>query len=184
MVLTQSFDQSCRRASGLAKDRALWIAFYHRQTYELPTPYPLGHFSCNGLESDTRTSDIETLVLTVNRTENTWLLPRSKPRSLSRIPTYNFDYPLMSSRIDPGAILSIDVLLNRWLLAVYQEGQVELWDLAPQTLPCGYDIGFHWDHGSSTPVKRELRYQIQGPASCTASVASVADGSITLAVTR
>ena len=117
--------QSCTRLSALSHDRQQWLQILREQRCCLPLPSHLNHPpSWISLSS----SDTEALVRHLHIVNRTWLLPRSQ----YFVPGHRKGCLLDPAREDnDGArtIYSINVFLDRWLLCIYHEKMVEIWDL-------------------------------------------------------
>ncbi len=95
------------------------------QSRSLPLPY---HLKSPSSWTPLASQQIETAVRRLHIVDHTWLLPRS---------TYFVPGHSASCALDPvfinedgsRTIYSISIFLDRWLLCIYHEKLVELWDL-------------------------------------------------------
>ena len=94
-----------------------------QRNWHLPFPLHLDHpSSWEGLP----TEGVEALVHRLALVHTRWLLPRTQ----YLIPSHG-DSRLPFNDNAARTIHSIDVFLDRWLLCIYQEKLVEMWDLDP-----------------------------------------------------
>lgn len=149
-------------------DRSIWLSQYQSYSTRFPIPYPPQY-----LLDDKRTSEItgprlESLVLSTHVAETRWLTERGTPRLLY---TGNKAMEIVDTGFF-GTLLSIDIMLGRWLVAVHQEGMIMLWDLLPtaQGLDNDFGVGFRWTDGQSAIPRCRFKTELQGIGSCTSSV--------------
>ncbi|RDB23383.1 hypothetical protein Hypma_008925 [Hypsizygus marmoreus] len=120
--------QTCVKLSQLTADRTLWLQLLHRQYATLPLPSHLRRL----IESEDPTLlDLPHLALVpevrfAHRIAQSWTQPRR-------------DRPVKLEPKTANSLLGFEVFLDRWLLAAYGEGIVQLWDINPHksdsTLP-------------------------------------------------
>ena len=116
---TITFQQTCTSFKHLSHDRSLWLAIIHHQKYDLDLPLPQYTYNPSSL-LDMPTSKLEEVVVSAHRVHRSWLLRRS--------PDIHATARNLSPK--PGQYLhSLDIFLDRWLLCVYYEGIVSLWDI-------------------------------------------------------
>ena len=103
----------------------MWLQILHSQSRYLPLPSHLGEPST---WTSLSTSEIESTVRRLHTVNRTWLLPRSAFFVPEHVESCALD---SASGNDDGSrtIYSIDIFLDRWLLCIYHEKLVELWDL-------------------------------------------------------
>ena len=127
-------------------------------------------------------SQLESLVLSVDYANRKWHAPRGKPHLLNTIPS-----PMPFSDIgDYGTILSIDIASSRWLVVVYQESMLALWDLHSSTGDDHPQVGFNWPATETNAPTRIFKGMLDGMGLCASSVVCMdSDGdSILLAASR
>ncbi|EMD39177.1 hypothetical protein CERSUDRAFT_93221 [Gelatoporia subvermispora B] len=119
---------------------------------------------------------IEELVKAVHRIDQTWLLPREPLKILGR-PSSPYTGP--QDRADPGdvkTILAMDMFSDRWLLCVFHERLVQLWDLhAGQQCPL-----FATLQGLDTSATCLISRKIEGSGLFTSSVACLDESNSTI----
>lgn len=119
------YPQTCAYICDITRDKALWLSLLRVQSRRLPLHIP----KSNRTLSDLQPTEIERLVLSAHHIDRTWLLPRQGLIS-----------PYLSSKSSLGScsdnvsgdfrsISSMDIFFDRWLVCIYCEGIVELWDL-------------------------------------------------------
>lgn len=105
----------------LSHDRSLWLAVLHRQQHEQNLPLPSFTYHPLALVKIS-TSELEAITASAYQVDRSWLSPRDS----------GIDQAARSLRPKPAQyLLSLDLFLDRWLLCVYGEGVVSLWDLQP-----------------------------------------------------
>lgn len=124
-TLLTLWTQTCTRLCVVTQDRSAWLQMLRTQSRSLPFPYYLrSPSSWTSLTSE----QIQTAVRRLHIVDDTWLLSRS---------TYFVPGHSASCALDPvfmnddgsRTIYSINIFLDRWLLCIYHEKLVELWDL-------------------------------------------------------
>ena len=87
-----------------------------------------------------------------------------------------------------GTLLALDILEGRWLVAVYQEAVVALWDLHPSVDVENLGLGFKWHNHQAGEHAARCRTicELQGIGLCTSSTLSMTrdKDAIFLAVSR
>lgn len=120
-------------------------------TSRLLSPY----YTCNS-EPEVGAYSVEAWCTYVQQTKKQWLNSRSGSWPLN-----------IEEALDPGSglqdkfpltILSIDVFKDRWLLVVYREALLELWDLYPQLAS-----ELRADALNSHPSEAVCRVRVQNP---------------------
>jgi len=127
-------------------------------------------------------ADIERLVLSTYRIEKAWLHPRNPPATLTPRPRPSLDYADINSDLGHArTILALDVFSDRWLLCVYYEQLLEVWDL----LPNGAAPLDGSQQDEAAPPVCYLSKRLPGSGLCTSSCACLEeDGSaIIVAIT-
>lgn len=163
------------------------MSLYSYQYQEYPVPYPWKWISsCEQADKITST-ELQSLVLSVDRTEKRWssVKPLAVPQAL-RIPEISSNsVSQLSNNI--GMLLSLDILLDRWLVAVYQEAVVTLWDLHP-SWDSDNGLGFQWHdtYSKRSSPRCKVRHDLHGIGLCTSSTLAMTKerDAILLAVSR
>ncbi|KAK7687759.1 hypothetical protein QCA50_008978 [Cerrena zonata] len=151
---------TCRKLSLLTHDRLIWIKHLQTMAHHDPIPPVTSrllspYYTCDS-EREAGTSTVEAWCGYVRQTKNSWLNSRSASWPLN-----------IEEALDPGSglqdkfpltILSIDVFRDRWLLVVYREKLLELWDLYPQL-----STGLHPDALNTHPSESVCRVRVQNP---------------------
>ena len=99
------------------------MLFNQHATVPIPPPYD------DDPDSFTRPLDasaLSRLVLSIYHTERSWLLPRSPPVPI--MPSESLAHTDLSDFGGRHATL-MEVIADRWLLSIYDEGTVCIWDL-------------------------------------------------------
>ncbi|PIL25185.1 hypothetical protein GSI_13074 [Ganoderma sinense ZZ0214-1] len=113
------------RLSVVTQDRSAWLQMLRAQSRSLPLPYHLKNpSSWMPLASE----QIQRTVRRLHIVDHTWLLPRSTYFVPGHSSSCALD-PLFMNEDGSRTIYSIDIFLDRWLLCIYHEKLVELWDL-------------------------------------------------------
>lgn len=120
-------------------------------TSKLLSPY----YTCDS-GSEGGASSVEAWCTYVQQTKKTWLNSRSASWPLN-----------VEETLDPGSglqdkfpltILSIDIFKDRWLLVVYREALLELWDLYPSL-----SSSIRAEALDSHPSEAVCRVRVQNP---------------------
>lgn len=97
-------------------DRSVWLSVV-RQNRHLPLP---SYLHSPSLLVETPTTSLESAIRSAHKVSKSWLLPRATnihPAAENLHPT-------------PGQhLILLEIFSDRWLLCVYAEGSVSLWDL-------------------------------------------------------
>lgn len=129
------------------------------------------------------TSSLEASVRSVHAAAEAWLRPRS-PLKLEK-EVVGSHWPLVSI-IRHLPIRDMRILLDRWVVVVYQEGSYELWDLFPHddgSAELGLPQNGAWSRRYYTPVRRVVG-DIRGPCSSSAACVDPEGGSILIAMAK
>lgn len=96
----------------LTTSKSIWVHFIHEQQQNLPL-----YSNLQGALTfeDVSSADLEAIVIRNRRIQLNWTLPRSLSPHELRPP---------SGKI----LLGLELFLDRWLLGVYSDGFVHLWD--------------------------------------------------------
>ena len=131
LTLFYIYAQTCTHLYSLTQDRYYWLRILQEQSLSLPLPTHIKHPS-SWLHLTAR--DIEAVVRQLHIASRTWLLPRSQFFTASHSATCVLDSALDN---DDGArtIYSLDMYLARWLVCIYHEKTVEIWDLDSTVRP-------------------------------------------------
>ncbi|KAH9933402.1 uncharacterized protein B0H18DRAFT_644146 [Fomitopsis serialis] len=117
--------KTCMDICRLSQDRSVWLRMLLSQRSQVPIPSPYDGDPTNA--TLTLGSDVlERLVLSIYYTERSWLLPRAPPIALG------FPDQSVTARFSEqsgNTALFMEVLADRWLLAIYNEGLLYIWDL-------------------------------------------------------
>ncbi|KZT21192.1 hypothetical protein NEOLEDRAFT_1139827 [Neolentinus lepideus HHB14362 ss-1] len=108
-----SLRKTCRTLSDLTREKSLWFDIIRRQQRYLPLPP--GARAHDSL-ADFTSSHLESIVTKAYNVERTWRIPR---QSILKKFAPHFG----------SFILALELFLDRWLLCVYSEGVIALWDL-------------------------------------------------------
>lgn len=104
----------------VTRERVPWLSKLREQQYDRHLPFPAQVRKVSSIPNIS-TSDIEKTCVLADRVDRSWLLPRSQeqrklPQSFGR------------------TIINLEVYLERWLLVVYSNGMVALWDMSSSGL--------------------------------------------------
>lgn len=123
---------TCRKLHSLTQDQLLWL----RLLQGLADTEPLPPLATQILKSGAGPDGIhvEELCRFVHHTEKTWIETRSKPWSLTVRENSDPRSTTPQALNDNSALtlMSLNVFKDRWLLIVYREALMELWDLYPE----------------------------------------------------
>ncbi|EKM82030.1 hypothetical protein AGABI1DRAFT_126380 [Agaricus bisporus var. burnettii JB137-S8] len=106
--------QSCRRLRDVAQDRTVWSSRLAQQRLLYPVP-PWFTFS-----GTSPVVDIENAVVSTHRVAQAWPRRRREPFKVK---------PTMGTML-----IALEMFLDRWLLLVYGDGSLHLWDTAFESL--------------------------------------------------
>lgn len=172
--------QTCKILHRVSYDRSLWVVLYNVLAQDRRCPLP-GNGGEEILAGLTQT-EVESLVVGLYATEKQWLFSRAPPKLLELAAGAR---PLISSS-ETWGILAMDVLLDRWLVVMYQDDILEIWDLFPGVKRSTAGIAEAWNcHTSPMPICK-IRHVVQGIGPCTAFANCVEQNgpSLVLAVAR
>ncbi|KDR67709.1 hypothetical protein GALMADRAFT_257992 [Galerina marginata CBS 339.88] len=113
--------QTCRTLCKTSYDRVIWMSLLQEQLAYLPMPPELAriyHREDRLLQSYS-TCTIESTVVKAQRTAAAWVMPRA-------VEPYKLKKEVGSN------LMGLRMFLDRWLLALYSEGVVHLYDTQPQ----------------------------------------------------
>ncbi|OCH96346.1 hypothetical protein OBBRIDRAFT_234685 [Obba rivulosa] len=120
--------------------------------------------------------EIEQVVKAANYIDQMWLLPRTSPRILGRPSSPGTKIQNGAEPGDVKTILAMDIFSDRWLLCVYHERLVQLWDLHSQHQYPFFGI----TQDRPTFATCFINRRIEGSGLFTSSIACLDDGSDTL----
>ncbi|KAJ7663899.1 hypothetical protein DFH06DRAFT_335805 [Mycena polygramma] len=127
--------QTCHHLSQLTREKIVWLTFLERlwNLGDIPLPSSAASDSAIDLSSST----LESIVLSAIRASDSWLLPRKIKPILN--PAHG------------QSILGLNIFLDTWLLIVYADGLIYLWDIREEAPRRGYcdtldlrDPGIRW----------------------------------------
>ena len=130
--------------------------------------------------------EVESLVLSVHLTERRWALLRDAPTLLETLGSV----PSTEESMRAGtSILSMSILADRWLVALFQGDVLEIWDLCPNSEDSNAGITKGWHSGEPNgPRHAECKIvhavQVNGPCSMSAIALGEDGRSIIIAVGR
>ncbi|KAI0695340.1 hypothetical protein C8T65DRAFT_665439 [Cerioporus squamosus] len=117
--------KTCKRLNSLTRDHHAWLVMLHTQESYAPLPPHLRDPHC---WTHLSSSELETVVRRLHEIHRTWLLRRSTYFLPSHDESCMLD-PLFSNDDGARTIYSVEIFLDRWLLCIYHEKLVEIWDL-------------------------------------------------------
>ncbi|KAJ7261865.1 hypothetical protein C8J57DRAFT_1335578, partial [Mycena rebaudengoi] len=154
--------QASRYISELTRDKSLWLAFLEDQRRSGEVPLPTVAQDYTNVVSST----IESIAVSTKRALDRWALPRETR-------------PIIHSQ---GGVLSgLNLFADTWLLVVYQDGLVYLWNIQGPAIQDGcraiLDLrapGIKWKSYSAvlSPTNHEITLAISNTA-CKTTVYSV-----------
>ncbi|KAI0698380.1 hypothetical protein BC835DRAFT_668168 [Cytidiella melzeri] len=118
--------KTCRRCFLLSHERPIWEAVLQAQSKHLPVPHFINSRSGR---LDVRSGDLETLATSVHATATSWLRPHRPAQSLQ--PDVSPHHPGYTYSPRVRSIQDFHMLLDRWLVVVFQDSCYEIWDLYP-----------------------------------------------------
>lgn len=140
----------------MTRDNSLWMALLVFRIDRIPL---LLKWRANP-NAMLLTNNVEHIVAATSAVSRRWIQPREGP----------------ARRLNPSrmaeAILLLDVFYDRWLVCVYVEGVIAIWDLGPPYARC--DTVFC----GTVQVPEEFSW------SCVASATDILTGFITIALTK
>ncbi|KAI0741664.1 hypothetical protein C8Q80DRAFT_147997 [Daedaleopsis nitida] len=117
--------KTCAPLYTLTQDRYVWLYILREQSRSVPLPPHLEHpSSWAHLPID----ELEVLVRRIQMVDRNWLRPRSHYFLPGHCTSCSLD-PVFNNDDGARTIYSIEVFLDRWLLCIYHEKLVEVWDL-------------------------------------------------------
>ncbi|KAA1468920.1 hypothetical protein DENSPDRAFT_834417 [Dentipellis sp. KUC8613] len=151
--------KTCRFLSLLSRDKGLWLEHLRSQQSSLPLPHKARDYE---LSTSLSSSEIERIVTTAQKVEAAWPLERSTVTTLGGIP---------ADKVCPD-ILYLTALADAWVLCVYGNGSIALWDISVRD-------------GEAQHSRPPLCWQLWGRDPWTSAIASVdpSHDAILLAVT-
>ncbi|CCM02590.1 uncharacterized protein FIBRA_04693 [Fibroporia radiculosa] len=156
-------------------DRTIWNSLLYSLSNHIPLISTFARDPATAA-SQLSTKDLERFVISTYRIDRTWLQSRGPPISLSIRPKLGIEQDVSHNLTDNRTILSLDTIDDRWLLCVYHERFLELWDLLSKgSIPTN----------APADIVCCLCSHLPGDSPCTSSRASLDEdqSSIILAVT-
>ncbi|OJT11205.1 hypothetical protein TRAPUB_12249 [Trametes pubescens] len=117
--------KTCRRLRDTTQDHSVWLHILRREGEHLPLPRHIADLSSLVQLSSAQLEAVVRRLCTVNRT---WLLSRTHYFSPGHRQSCALD-PIFDNDDGARSIYSIEIFLDRWLLCIYHEKLVEIWDL-------------------------------------------------------
>lgn len=105
--------QTCIKLCEITHDHALWMDFLSVQQRRLPLP---PHLRRPPSSVDLPSTVLESAVTSTYRVAQSWMLPR-QTHPIKLVPKLG------------DSLLGLQVFLDRWLLSIYSDGLVHLWDI-------------------------------------------------------
>ncbi|GAW04486.1 hypothetical protein F5879DRAFT_948646 [Lentinula edodes] len=105
-----SLRQTCTYLAELSKDRLIWHDLIQEQRTRLPLP-PNARGNLEAWSTDA----LESLVISNELIDDLWLIPRETP-------------PVKLQNRRGELLLGLEIFADRWILAVYMDGYMDLWD--------------------------------------------------------
>ncbi|TFY72457.1 hypothetical protein EVG20_g544 [Dentipellis fragilis] len=109
--------KTCSFLSLLSRDKGLWLEHLRSQQFSLPLPRKARNYE---LSTSLSANEIESIVTTAQKVEAAWPLERPTVTLLDGIP---------ADKVCPD-ILYLTVLADTWVLCVYGNGSIALWDIS------------------------------------------------------
>ncbi|KAJ4470181.1 hypothetical protein J3R30DRAFT_1235011 [Lentinula aciculospora] len=106
-----SLRQTCTHLAAVSKDKLIWSTQIQKQRTRLPVP---PNFR-KGLE-DWSADALEALAISNELVDDLWLVPRESP-------------PVELHNKRGEILLGLEIFSDRWILAVYADGFMNLWDI-------------------------------------------------------
>lgn len=156
----------------IVQDRAIWANILEEQRRHFPFP---AHLALSPPYARLDSEQLRGLARDIHRFEADWLLPRA----VSYVPPHPSSLERRFTHEDAKSIFSIEILLDRWLLCIYKERVIELWEL-PSSGAAIVNNGL-----SSEPLARHHTSLVFGTSGFCASAATHmddTDGMLTVAV--
>ncbi|KAJ4486976.1 hypothetical protein C8R41DRAFT_837439 [Lentinula lateritia] len=105
-----SLRQTCTYLAEVSKDKLIWHDIVQEQRTRLPFP-PNARGNLEAWPTDA----LESLVVSNELVDDLWLIPRETP-------------PVKLQNRRGELLLGLEIFADRWILAVYMDGYVDLWD--------------------------------------------------------
>ncbi|KAJ3931238.1 MAG: hypothetical protein NXY57DRAFT_237885 [Lentinula lateritia] len=105
-----SLRQTCTYLAEVSKDRLIWHDIVQEQRTRLPFP-PNARGNLEAWPTDA----LESLVVSNELVDDLWLIPRETP-------------PVKLQNRRGELLLGLEIFADRWILAVYMDGYMDLWD--------------------------------------------------------
>ncbi|KAI0331663.1 hypothetical protein GY45DRAFT_599432 [Cubamyces sp. BRFM 1775] len=117
--------ETCQRLRDLTQDRSVWLLMLSQEAQRLPLPRQLEDRT---MWADLSSVQLMSIVRRLRDVGRTWLSPRMHYFVPGHRQSCALD-PIFDSESGARSIYSIEILLDRWLLCIYHEKLVEIWDL-------------------------------------------------------
>ncbi|KAI0369106.1 hypothetical protein BV20DRAFT_410908 [Pilatotrama ljubarskyi] len=117
--------KTCRRLRNPTQDRSVWLHILRRQGHRLPLPR---HIADSSTWTHIPSTHLEAIVQRLHTVECTWLSPRTHYFAPGHRQSCALD-PIFDNDDGARSIYSLEIFLERWLLCIYHEKLVEIWDL-------------------------------------------------------
>ncbi|KAJ6580857.1 hypothetical protein B0H19DRAFT_1060565 [Mycena capillaripes] len=149
--------RTCRGISVLTYDKTVWLTFLERLRSRGDVPLPP---SAGDSAIDLSSSTLESIVVSALRAADSWELPRKLKPVLK--PSHG------------QSILGLNIFLDTWLLIVYVDGLVYLWDIRESAPRQGYcdtldlrEPGMRWSSyiASLVPNSEQIMFSISSGTS-------------------
>ncbi|KAF9448928.1 hypothetical protein P691DRAFT_813357 [Macrolepiota fuliginosa MF-IS2] len=115
--------QSCKQLRDITQDKFIWVSLLKNQRWNHPIPPWFDFYESLAAPANPSTVELEHAVVTTHRIARAWPCPRSPPLKA---------HPRLGDML-----FMLEMYLDRWLLVIYAEGLVYLWDTQanPMTPP-------------------------------------------------
>ncbi|RDX48130.1 hypothetical protein OH76DRAFT_676854 [Lentinus brumalis] len=117
--------KTCQRLNALTRDHHAWLVMLHAQKRYAPLP---PHLQDPSYWTHLSSGELETVVCRLHEIHLTWLIRRSTYFLPGHDESCVLD-PLFSNDDSARTIYSVEIFLDRWLLCIFHEKLVEIWDL-------------------------------------------------------
>ncbi|KAI0357986.1 hypothetical protein OH77DRAFT_1421245 [Trametes cingulata] len=117
--------KTCRRLRDPTQDRSVWLHILRHQGHHLPLPY---HITDPSAWTHIPSEQLETIIRRLFTIDRTWLSPRTHYFVPGHRQSCALD-PIFDNDDGARSIYSLEIFLERWLLCIYHEKLVEIWDL-------------------------------------------------------
>lgn len=124
------------------------------QSLQLPIPYPLPAVAASTDDASSR--NIELLASSIHHASLNWLKKKATPHLLEPSNTPNSTPQLPHPITDGRSLEAMHILVDRWLVLVYTEGHIDLWDLTPTSTdpPSTRIPSYGWGTAGVAPLHR------------------------------